>query len=59
MQTAKQEALDTIKNLPDNVDYEEILYRLYVLNKVHQGLEDVESDKIIASEELEREMEQW
>lgn len=59
MQTAKQEALDTIKNLPDNVDYEEILYRLYVLNKVHQGLEDVEADRVITSEELEREMEQW
>ncbi len=59
MQTAKQEALDTIKNLPDNVDYEEILYRLYVLNKVHQGLEDVEADRAITSEELEREMEQW
>lgn len=59
MQTAKQEVMETIQRLPDNVDYEEILYRIYVINKVHQGLEDVENGRTITSEELEREMEQW
>lgn len=59
MQTAKQEVMETIKRLPDNVDYEEILYQIYVINKIHQGLEDVENGRTITSEELEREMEQW
>jgi len=58
-QTAKQEALDAIQRLPDNVDFEEIVYRLYVINKIHQGMQDVEDGKGISSEELLHEIEQW
>ena len=35
--TAKQEALEAIARLPDTVDFEEIVYRLYVIKKIHQG----------------------
>ncbi|MDT4330127.1 hypothetical protein ACQE3E_02985 [Methylomonas sp. MED-D] len=58
-QTAKQEAIAAISLLPDTVDFEEIVYRLYVLNKIYQGLEDVEHGKGISSEILLREIEQW
>jgi len=61
MQThsAKQEALEAIGQLPDNVAFDEILYRLYVLNKVRQGLEDVDAGRVVSSEALAREIEQW
>ncbi len=42
MQAAKQEALDVITRLPDDTDMEEIMYRLYVLDKVRTGQEAVE-----------------
>ncbi|MDD5036638.1 MAG: hypothetical protein PHE55_18010 [Methylococcaceae bacterium] len=58
-QTAKQEAMETIQRLPDTVDFEEIVYRLHVLNQIHQGLKDVEEGHFISSEELKREIEQW
>jgi predicted transcriptional regulator len=58
-QTAKEEALQAIQQLPDNVDFEEIVYRLYVINKVHQGMTDVENGNTITHEELKREIEQW
>ncbi|ANE57854.1 MULTISPECIES: hypothetical protein [Methylomonas] len=58
-QTAKQEAIAAINLLPDTVDFEEIVYRLYVLNKIHQGLRDVEQGNDIASEQLLHEIEQW
>ncbi|MCP5206024.1 MAG: hypothetical protein H7A01_02370 [Hahellaceae bacterium] len=58
-QTAKEEALRAIQQLPDNVDFEEIVYRLYVINKVHQGMADVENGNTITHEELKREIEQW
>jgi hypothetical protein len=58
-QTAKQQALDTIAHLPDNVDLDEIVYRLYVLNKIRQGLRDIEENRGIASEVLRQEIEQW
>ena len=57
--TAKQQAIETIEQLPDDVALDEIVYRLYLLNKVHQGLEDVDTGRVIASEALAAEIEQW
>jgi len=57
--TAKQEALAAIQRLPDNVDLDEIVYRLYVLNKIHHGLKEVDEGQGISSEQLQREIEQW
>ncbi|WP_198246225.1 hypothetical protein [methane-oxidizing endosymbiont of Gigantopelta aegis] len=59
MQTAKQEALNTIKQLPENTDMDEIMYRLYVLDKIRKGQEVVEQGKVITSEELKREIDSW
>ena len=55
----KQEALEAIGKLPDDVDMDEIMYRLYVLDKVRKGREDVEAGRTIAHEDLLRELEQW
>ena len=51
--------MDTIQRLPDGVDFDEIVYRLHVLNKIHQGLKDVEEGRLITTEELRREIEEW
>ena len=57
--TAKQEALEAIQRLPDSVDLDEIVYRLYVLNKIQQGMQDVEANRTVTSKELLQEIEQW
>ena len=61
MQThsAKQEAISAIERLPDDAPLEEIVYRLYVLNKVQQGLRDIDGGRTVSSEELTREIEAW
>ncbi len=38
---------------------EEIVYRLYVINKVRLGMQDIDAGRGISSEELAREIEQW
>jgi hypothetical protein len=38
---------------------EEIMYRLYVLDKVQKGQDAVKQGKTITSEELEREIDTW
>lgn len=58
-QNAKQEALQAIQQLPDNVEFDEIVYRLYVINKIQQGMKDVEEGLTLSHEELKREIEQW
>ena len=59
IQTAKQEAIDIINLLPDSANFDEILYRLYLVKKIHQGLSEAEQGQGVSSEELLREIEQW
>ncbi|MCB1865905.1 MAG: hypothetical protein KDG50_10770 [Chromatiales bacterium] len=59
MQPAKQEALESIGKLPDDADMDEIMYRLYVLDKVRKGREDVEAGRTTPHEDLLREIERW
>jgi len=59
MQAAKQEALNTINQLPENTDMDEIMYRLYVLDKIRKGQEAVAQGKAITSEELKQEIDSW
>ncbi|MEA3303861.1 MAG: hypothetical protein U9Q75_11380 [Pseudomonadota bacterium] len=59
MQPAKTEALETIGKLPDNADMDEIMYRLYVLDKIRKGREAVEQNRTISSDELIRKIDAW
>ncbi len=59
MQAAKQDALNTINQVPENADMEEIMYRLYVLDKVRKGQEALERGDTLTSEELERDIDSW
>jgi len=59
MQAAKQDALNVITRLPDDTDMEEIMYRLYVLDKVRKGQEAVERGQTLTSEELKGEIDTW
>ena len=59
MHAAKQEALETIGKLPEDVDMEEIMYRLYVLDKIRKGQKAVEQKHTLTSEELRQEIDLW
>ena len=59
MHAAKQEALETIGMLPEDTDMDEIMYRLYVLDKIRKGQEAVEQGQTVSSEELKREIDSW
>jgi hypothetical protein len=59
MQAVKQQALDVISHLPEDVDLEEIMYRLYVLDKIRKGREAKDRGEVISDEELGREIEKW
>ena len=59
MESLKKDVMDTIANLPDDADMDEIMYRLYVLDKIRKGKEDVALGRTTNSEELQREIEKW
>lgn len=50
----KQLALEAIQRLPDNVDFDEIMYRLYLLGKTLKGMQDIEAGRTISHDELVR-----
>ena len=59
LQTAKQEAIETIQRLPDTADMEEIMYRLYVLENIRRGQKDVEAGNSTPAEQVLRDIQTW
>jgi len=59
METLKQEALRVISKLPESASIDDIMYELYVVDKVKKGREAAERGESIDSEELKREMQSW
>ena len=59
METLKQEAIKVISKLPDTANIEDIMYELYVIDKVKKGREAVERGETISAEELKREIQTW
>ncbi len=59
METLKQEAIKVISKLPDTANIDDIMYELYVIDKVKKGREAAERDDTISLENLKREMQTW
>ena len=59
MENLKQEAINAISKMPDSADIDEIMYRLYVIDKVRKGRKAIEQGDTISIEELKREIESW
>ncbi len=58
-QSLKQEALESLRNLPDDADIDEIMYRLYVVEKLRKSREAIGQGQVIEHEELRSKIEQW
>mgnify|MGYP007073242926 FL=1 len=57
--TAKEVAIDIIRNLPDQVTNEEILAELYFRQQVDAGLRDMESNNLLSHEEVKGRLARW
>jgi hypothetical protein len=59
MKTAKQSALETIENLPDDSSYEDIMERLFFLQKVEAGLTDLKRQQVVSHDEVKKRLARW
>lgn len=59
MQTLKEEAIKAISKLPETANIDDIMYELYVVDKVKKGREAIKGGESISIEELKREMQSW
>lgn len=59
MQSLKRDAIEAISKLPDEATIDEIMYRLYVIEKVRNGREAVERGEVMGLDELKKEIRSW
>ncbi len=59
METLKQEAIKAITKLPESADIDDIMYELYVIDKVKKGREAAERGESVTVDDLKREMQSW
>ncbi len=59
METLKQEAIGAISKLPESADIDDIMYRLYVIDKIKKGQDAVKEGETISVESLKEEVKSW
>ncbi len=56
MQSAKQAAKAIIDRLPEQASWDDIMYELYVKQKIEEGLADIEAGRTIPHEQVKAEL---
>ncbi len=59
MAAVKQRVIELIKGLPDDCTLEDILYHLYVREKIEGGIRAVQEGRTIPHKEVERKTREW
>lgn len=59
MQTLKEEAIEAISKLPESADIDDIMYRLYVIDKIKKGKDAIKKGKTISVQSLKEEIKTW
>ena len=59
MATEKENIINMIKNLPDNVSMEDIIEAIYVRKKIEKGMKDSEEGRVYIHEEAKEILKKW
>jgi len=59
MQTLKRKAVEAISRLPETAGVDEMMYELYVIDKINKGREASERGDSMSSEDLKKETQSW
>ena len=59
MESLKEEAINVISKMPDTAKIDDIMYRLYVIDKVRKGREAAQRGEVVSIEDLKKEIELW
>jgi predicted transcriptional regulator len=59
MGNAKEAVRDILDRLSDDSTFEDIMYHIYVQEKVQHGLDDVREGRLLSQEEVEKRMSRW
>ena len=54
MSTTKEEAINLITRLPDEVNWDDIMYEMYVKKKIDLGIKAADEGRVVPHEEVKR-----
>jgi len=57
--TAKEEVMEFIRDLPDNLTFDEIMYELFVLEKLKASEQSIQEGRFSTHEEIKERFKQW
>ncbi len=55
---AKQRVRDLLDKLPDDCSLDDVLYHVYVLRRLAQGLSEADAGKLVPHDQVEQELRQ-
>lgn len=50
----RDSAIDLIRSMPDNAGWEDIMYEIYVKQKIEKGMADSENKKVMSHENVKK-----
>jgi hypothetical protein len=57
--TAKEEVMEFIRDLPDNLTFDEVMYELFVLKKLKISIQASENGEVSTHEEVKERFKRW
>lgn len=58
MNNIKEAVLELAQRLPDDCTWDEVMYRIYVRQKIEAGLRDANEGRLVSHDEVFKELEQ-
>ena len=49
----------TIDSLPDNITIDQVIDQMILLDKIEQGIKDVDDGRVYSSEEVKEKLNKW
>ena len=55
----KEKVKKTIERLPENFTVDQVIEELVVLNKIEEGLKDIEDGRVFTTDQVKQELKAW
>ncbi len=59
MQTIKEKVIESIKKLPDDANYDDIMESIYVQQMIIKGIEQLDKGEFISHEDVKERFREW
>lgn len=59
MSTLRQDVIKAFRNMSDDADVDEMMYQLYVIDRIRRGEQDIKDGNTYTQEEVEKMAKKW